>query len=155
MKTCLICQVSLPLSDFSLSPKGRNGFHPWCKQCVREYGRSRYVNKLRPARKSAAVLLPYVPLDKTKTAQADALPGYRSASTTWYHLSKKHRIPKWLKIDDVLPFYAAAAKFGLTVDHIVPLNGKTVSGLHVPWNLQLLTRAENTRKGNRLTYTSI
>lgn len=56
-------------------------------------------------------------------------------------LAKKHS-------KEITKFYANCPP-DFHVDHIVPLNGKTVSGLHVPWNLQYLPAHENIRKGNR------
>lgn len=68
------------------------------------------------------------------------------------------RTPKWLGEDDqkkIDAYYFTAHMLGMHtgecyhVDHIVPLRGKLVSGLHVPWNLQILTKIDNQRKKNK------
>lgn len=71
--------------------------------------------------------------------------------------NKLQATPAWLTsldLEHIKLFYEAAAdqkQHGLDihVDHIVPLQGKDVCGLHVPWNLQLLPASENIRKGNK------
>jgi hypothetical protein len=75
-----------------------------------------------------------------------------------YQLSKIKRTPKWLTKDDlwlIKEAYELAAlrtrMFGYPwhVDHIVPLNGKSVSGLHVIENLQVIPGVENFIKMNK------
>lgn len=56
--------------------------------------------------------------------------------------------PSWADLDAIKRTYAECPK-GMTVDHIVPLAGKYVCGLHVEYNLQYLTRLENSKKGAR------
>lgn len=67
--------------------------------------------------------------------------------------------PTWLsaeQLEAIYEVYARARKLReetgdpYEVDHIVPLKGKRVCGLHVPWNLQVLPRLTNRSKFNRL-----
>jgi hypothetical protein len=65
-------------------------------------------------------------------------------------------MPPWTNAKDMRAVYKQAQRLtadtGIKhhVDHIVPLRGKTVCGLHVVWNLQVLTETENCRKSNKL-----
>lgn len=84
--------------------------------------------------------------------------GLANAFNAKRHASKMQRTPPWLnaghffELECVYKYCSALRSVGLDyeVDHIVPLQGKTVSGLHAPWNLQLLKASENASKGNRI-----
>lgn len=65
-----------------------------------------------------------------------------------YQAACLQRTPPWAKMDAIKEFYVSTAP-GYTVDHIIPLRGKLVSGLHVESNLQYLTHSDNSRKCNK------
>lgn len=75
--------------------------------------------------------------------------------------NKAQRTPAWADRDAIAAIYAEARRLSREtgvphhVDHIVPLRGKEVSGLHVETNLQILTRSANISKGNKLVQTGI
>ena len=63
--------------------------------------------------------------------------------------AKLNATPKFANLNKIKEIYKNCPK-GYTVDHIVPLQGKEVCGLHVEWNLQYLTPSENSSKSNKL-----
>lgn len=73
----------------------------------------------------------------------------QAARTAKYKASLLCRIPGWADLSSISKVYAECPK-DMQVDHILPLNGETVSGLHVECNLQYLTPKDNQSKGNRL-----
>jgi len=61
--------------------------------------------------------------------------------------------PPWADLEAIKTFYQNCP-YGYEVDHIIPLQGETVCGLHVLENLQYLTALENRRKSNKLDWGS-
>ena len=66
-----------------------------------------------------------------------------------YRAAKKLRTPKWADVNEIKEIYKEAALKGLTVDHIIPLQGEIVSGLHVENNLRIIPQPDNDSKGNK------
>ena len=71
---------------------------------------------------------------------------------------KRNATPCWLnpkQLEDIESFYILSSELNkvssvkFSVDHIIPLSGEIVCGLHVPWNLQILTVQENCSKNNK------
>lgn len=86
-------------------------------------------------------------------------PEKKNAANATRRSKKINQTPAWLtdsQLDEIVSAYKLARDLSVStgiphhVDHIVPLNSPIVSGLHVPWNLQVITAAENCRKNNRL-----
>ena len=76
-----------------------------------------------------------------------------------YRAKKLQATPSWLSAiqkAQIQEFYdialAKTVQTGIDyeVDHIYPLQGNGFTGLHVPWNLQVITMSENRRKQNRI-----
>jgi hypothetical protein len=81
-----------------------------------------------------------------------------NAKTVRYQTAKKNRLPKWVDKNELWMIKQAyeladmrSNLFGFAwhVDHIIPLQGKTVSGLHTITNLQVIPAIVNTKKTNK------
>jgi len=167
-RACLICSV-----DITHTYNSKNGQK--CKVCTIEYQRAygaknaariaaakaqwKLDNKAHVEAKDRAYALAN-PEKKTAARKkwSTANPGKDLAAKALNSQARQKRVPTWLSDDDkwfIEQIYDLAALrtrllgFSWHVDHIIPLNGKKVSGLHVPSNLQVIPAVENLRKHNR------
>jgi len=98
--------------------------------------------------------------DKIRAIQSrwnEKNPGKVTAKDAKRRASELNATPTWADMERIQQFYEDAkfwSQYGeeLHVDHIIPLQGKTVCGLHVHNNLQLLPASVNLSKGNRLQH---
>lgn len=164
-----------PLDCFSLDARMKMGHKNTCKSCEKHRLAERYkTNKEEVLRRTKA----YGKSNRHITRKASRDYYYKNRESSiqrklqWnkdnpekanhaaamYRARTKQATPSWLSEDQkaqILSVYAHAKECEMLsgdkyhVDHIVPLNGENVSGLHVPWNLQVLPADMNISKGNR------
>ena len=70
------------------------------------------------------------------------------AAVAAYRAKKIERTPVWANREAIKSIYERCPN-GYHVDHVIPLRGKNVSGLHVADNLQILPAQENLKKSNK------
>ncbi len=161
-KHCSKCNQIKPLEEFHLRSEG-NARRSHCKVCTRAQNnfisaqkRGTPKPRLTPEQKRANTLASYRKHNeslprKAKQAHYEA---YRRAL-------KANATPKWLTDTQkahIAAYYELAAvltiEFGqqMDVDHIMPLKGKNSCGLHVPWNLQVMSHTFNMSKTNKEDY---
>jgi len=164
-KLCKTCNEIKAYELFPTQNFVKSGRGSQCKACVSARGKRRYAVKREEivvrcreykANNREKVLIKARAYSKIYDATNKAK---RNSITRKYQASKLNRTPSWLTAEHkttIQKYYEEANRltiiFGVlhVVDHIVPLQGKTVSGLHVPWNLQILTAQENLAKSNNV-----
>jgi len=154
---------------------GLSAFQPMCKVCQSKANKARYNNnkdKIKDCRKEHYAKNRLEMKEKRKAYRIKNLDLIRSYNKRYYlrnkdkfrenrHLGKKRlkqATPSWLTKDQkklIGDFYHHAKDCQMVsgesyhVDHIVPIKGKNVCGLHVPWNLQVLPADINIAKKNK------
>ena len=160
MKTCKTCQETKEITLFAFHKLCTDGYENVCKACkVAKTAKWQKENKERKNKTNALWRSLNLEASRKSTANWEKNnKGHRNALTRARQAAKLKRTPAWLTEFDLLKIkclYQVAAmrtrESGRAwhVDHIIPLQGKTVSGLHVPSNLQVIEGAENSRKSNR------
>lgn len=179
-KYCPKCKEIKPTINFGISKNKYDGYQGYCKSCVQYWRKEnkdkanewrRVYYKKDPERQKKLNLkrIRENP-DKHSKYNRDKYnsdPKWKQTKKIYgekyakLHFNKKRaqsakrrcaklkRTPKWANLKEIKNIYDNCPK-GMVVDHIIPLQGKLVSGFHVEYNLQYLTPKENSEKGTKL-----
>lgn len=171
-KQCKQCGETKALEGFTPQKKGYLGRTARCKVCLALNGKESRSDRTREVERNSK-RRNYNSEKETeyKRKQYWENPDkFRKRSREFYYKKpevykenarlrdkrRKEATPPWLTKDQkqtILRIYWWSKELSkgsttYNVDHIVPLQGEEICGLHVPWNLQILTETENKSKGN-------
>lgn len=159
-KKCSRCGVVKSTSFFYVDRSKNSGFKSSCKPCSpkkkktyrpvcdEKYRAKRAENYLRNAEKIKARVSAYAKANPDKERERSAK-RYAAKLQRTLTLTKEQKTA----LKTIYSFAEwVSKKTGSQhhVDHIVPLKGKNMSGLHVPWNLRVISEKENLRKKNKV-----
>lgn len=169
-KACTHCGiVKSTQTGFYYNMKSKDHLDSWCKECKKNYV-AEWQHDNRPKVRASAKRRYKERPEINKLYQARYREKHRKEirqrASAWqsrnkkavlancreYQSKKKNAVPKCLSQEhrqQIKLFYMNCPN-GHHVDHIIPLRGKNVSGLHVLANLQYLKATDNLKKSNRL-----
>ena len=175
MKTCIKCNETKATNQYYKSTRNLDGLEGRCKSCKSAYRKAQY-QKNRDTELHNNAAWKEANLERYKEIGREYYrknkeehnafmqrhyyenKGIYRAKDAKYRASKLQATPSWLtdkQLDDITMIYKACAKITERtskthhVDHIIPLQGDNVCGLHVPWNLAILPASMNLAKHNK------
>lgn len=144
---CSRCGEVKDITLFVPNKRCINGVEKTCRSCKQEV-----QNKYRQRKYLEVGHWPWATqLEKHKTYCRNwdaANINTKRAYTAHYRAKCKYATPIWADLNAIKQFYKHCP-VGHHVDHIIPLNGELVSGLHILSNLQYLPAKDNLQKGNK------
>lgn len=153
VRICCQCKEEKPLDLFYKNKSKPLGRTYECKECFKQVCKNRRLEKPELNKQNCSR---YYRQNKESYYKNKELRAYHQAKR---RASKLNATPNWLsnyELDLIKWVYTAARKaeehYGepYHVDHIVPLQGENVCGLHVPWNLRVIPARDNMSKGNKM-----
>ena len=157
MRTCSKCGETKPLDLFKKNVKCKDGRTYSCLCCANKLIKERRAAGLCKANREKANISnkKYRDANKKKLSKAQEIYQRNNrAKYNSYEAKRRARLLSatvdWANQAAINLIYKEARLLGMEVDHIIPLQGVDVCGLHCEDNLQLLTSTENRSKGNRI-----
>ena len=169
-KSCTKCGEVKPLEDFGVDKRIQSGRRTDCKQCNNAYkkkhykeNRDKYLARQKKHYEDNREENRDKYLARNKKYQKK-FPEKKVALTAKYRAAKLERIPSWSNDDDIKAIrkiYARCRRINkLTgvpheVDHVIPMQGKNISGLHHSTNLAIIPAALNASKNNKWEFQEV
>lgn len=153
-KICKTCGQNLKVDSFYKAKQGKFGVRASCKDCEgkkqsfyrsssEQKDRISLYNKAYPKDKKLSAQKAWVKSNYDYVLSYNASRRQLSKRATFVGYKEEIEVFYWMTRD-----LRAVTGEEYHVDHIVPLKGESVCGLHVPWNLQILPSDINMSKSN-------
>jgi hypothetical protein len=156
-KACTKCGVVKALTEYYKDKRKKLGVRPHCKVCssataAKWYQNNRESQIARVRKWQAENPEAYQRNEKNKRINNPEV--YRAISSK-RRAAKLQRTAAWADKDAIKAIYAEAQRLQevlgvpMHCDHVIPLQGELVCGLHVETNLQIIPATLNVRKSNK------